>query len=223
MRGCGSQQYRPSVAQFVDPVEAIALGEEVADDDDAHAGVAAACRHLPEPQVGLPVEARVRLVEKKELRGVHQPDRQVQLLAGAAGELLHSEVGVAGELELVHQRRRRRAPLRLVHAIRRREQVEVLRDGQLVPQQRLLRAVADARGAIDGARVASEQPDDQLHQCALSRAVLTDETDQFSLAYLQGEVLEHGDRAATPRRTATEPFGHANESEERLTRHAPSR
>ena len=51
---------------------------------------------------------------------------------------------------------------------------EVLRDGQLVPDHRALRAVAEAAVHTYGTIVAREETHDDLHQHALAGPVLTD-------------------------------------------------
>jgi len=50
----------------------------------------------------------------------------------------------------------------------------VLVDGQLVPQRRRLRAVAQAAEPLHIAGVAAEHADHDLHERALARLVLTD-------------------------------------------------
>ncbi len=120
--------------------------------------VAAALAHLPEAQVGLPVEARVGLVEQQQLRLVHQREREVELLAGAAGELLDPVGAVALELQLVQQRLLGALPLRLLQPVGLGEELEVLVDGQLLPDHRDLRAVAEALGPLDLAPIAFQRP-----------------------------------------------------------------
>ena len=46
--------------------QALALGEEMADDQDSHALLPAVLGHLPEAQVGLPVEPGIGLVEQQQ-------------------------------------------------------------------------------------------------------------------------------------------------------------
>ena len=114
---------------------------------------AAALGHLPEAQVGLPVEPGVGLVEQQQLRIVQQREREVELLARAARELLDAVVEVLGEAQLVQQPvARRPQPPRSSSRVGLREQLEVLGDRQLVPQQRLLRAVAEPRRAPTASR-----------------------------------------------------------------------
>ena len=74
---------------------------------------------------------------------MQQREREVELLAGPARERLDAVAEVLREAELVEQAVARRARRALVEPVGLREQLEVLGDRELVPQQRLLRAVAE--------------------------------------------------------------------------------
>jgi hypothetical protein len=124
--------------ELVDAVEPVALGEEVGDDQDPHAGVATGLAHLPEVEVGLPVEAAVGLVEEEQLRFVHQREREVELLAGSARELLDPIAVVAAEPQLLHQFVGSGPGGLVVEGVSAGEELEVLVDRELVPQHRYL-------------------------------------------------------------------------------------
>ena len=109
--------------------------------------------HLPEAQVGLPVEAGVGLVEQQQLRLVQQRQREVELLPGAARQLLDPVAEVLARSRSSSSSPSRDAAARLlVEPVGLGEQLEVLGDGQLLPQQRLLRAVAQPTGTRDTCR-----------------------------------------------------------------------
>jgi hypothetical protein len=61
----------------------------------------------------------------------------------------------------------------------------VLGDGELGPQERLLRVVAQPGRDGRGAAVARKQPDDDRHQRALARAVLADGPDELARTNLE--------------------------------------
>src|SRR3984885_15323611 len=74
----------PAVLQLADPVEAVMLEDQVADDHDRGPRRPEFAGEVPEGKVGLPVEALVWLVEEQHRRVVHQGQRQAEFLLGAA-------------------------------------------------------------------------------------------------------------------------------------------
>jgi len=133
---------------------------------------------------------------------VQEGEREVELLACPAGELLHAVAGVLGELQLVEQTIARGRRAVAVQSVGLGEQLEVLVDGELVPQQRILRAVAQPRGPLHRALVACEQPDDDLHQRALARPVLADEPDELARFDGQAGAAQDIHAPAAPRRAS---------------------
>jgi hypothetical protein len=111
---------------------------------------------------------------------VQQRKRKVQLLAGATRQLLDAIVDVPREAELVEQGIARRHRGDVVKLIRLCEQFEVLRHRELVPEQWLLRAIAEPSRARDAPAFAREQANGDLHQGALARSVLAHEADQLA-------------------------------------------
>ena len=116
---------------------------------------------------------------------MQQRQRQVQLLASAAREVLDAVVQVLGEGELVQESLARASGPRTVEGVRLGEELEVLGDCELVPEQWHLRAVTEPRGTLDRAGVARQQADDYLHQDALARAVLTHEAHELARLDMQ--------------------------------------
>lgn len=72
----------------------------------------------------------------------------------------------------------------------------MLIDRQLVPQHRLLRAIAQPVGLLHGPAVATQKPDDDLQQRALAGTVLTDQPHKLTTPHLERRAAENLDRAA---------------------------
>jgi hypothetical protein len=87
---------------------------------------------------------------------------------------------------------------RVVQTVGLREELEVLIDGELVAQQRHLGAVAKARPALDRPRVAREEADDDLHQNALSGAVLAYEPDKLTRLHVERGAAQDVETAPMP-------------------------
>src|SRR5512133_779057 len=135
---------------------------------------------------------------------MHQGQRQVQLLARAARELLDPVAAVALEAELGEECGDGALARLIVEAVGAGEQHEVLVDGQLVPEHRRLRAVAEPAEALDPAPVAAKQAHDDLHQRALARAVLADQADQLARANHQARAAKDVEAPAPRGQAATE-------------------
>jgi hypothetical protein len=67
----------------------------------------------------------------------------------------------------------------------------MLVDRQLLPHHRRLRAVPQPPRSLDLAAIARQQPDDDLHQRALTRPVLPDQPNQLPGAHVQVGAGEH--------------------------------
>ena len=76
----------PSGRQMADPVESLLLENQVGDDEDGRARGPQLSGQVPERQVGLPVEALVRLVEQEQRGLVQQSQGQAELLPGPPGQ-----------------------------------------------------------------------------------------------------------------------------------------
>ncbi|ARX87992.1 hypothetical protein SMD44_07478 [Streptomyces alboflavus] len=83
-----------AVDEVGEDVEALLLEDEMGDDDDGLVPLVQLVDEVPEAQVRLPVEALVRLVEEQDVRVVQERERQVELLAGAAGQVARRGVAV---------------------------------------------------------------------------------------------------------------------------------
>lgn len=106
-------------------------------------GAAPPAQQVPEPQVGVPVEARVRLVQQQH-RGVREHGQgQIQLGEGAAGEPVGALVGIPAEVQLLVQAPLRRGPLVPGHPVGDPEQLEVFVAREPLEHDRALRAVAE--------------------------------------------------------------------------------
>ena len=146
---------------------------------------------VPEVDVGAVVEALVGLVEQQHLPVAEQRQRQVELLAVAAGEVAGDRPGRGAEAERRQQpvALRQRLPAR--HPQRRAEIDEVLVGGEQVEHARLLRAVADPAGDAHTPGIGCEQPGTDAQERRLAGAVLADERDRLTPAHLERYVLDH--------------------------------
>ncbi len=97
-----------------------------------------------------------------------------------ARQRFNAIAGVLDELQLLEQRIARGPGGDRAEAVGLGEQLEMLGDRELVPQQRKLRAVAKTRRAINRAAVAGQQSHDDLHQRALARPVLAHQPHQLT-------------------------------------------
>lgn len=139
----------------------------------------------------------------------------MKFLAGAARQLVDPVAAVARECELPRQRLARARSLIGPEVVGTCEQLDVLVHRELVPQQRLLRAVTEPSSQDHLATVTRQQADDDLHQRALPRAVLADEADQLAGAHIKRRTAQHLGTPAMPWRPTTERLGDGVDLEQR--------
>src|SRR4051812_46663642 len=127
------------------------------DDHDGLAGVAPGEDLLPEVEVGALVEALVRLVEQGQVGGVQLAQDEVELLPGAAGELLGELVGGRAPGRGAGQVLAGGAGTPGGQASRGAEEREVLAGREPAGGAAVLRYEPDPAGALHGAAAGADQ------------------------------------------------------------------
>ena len=205
-----------------------AFGEQVAVDDEREAMAAFGLVHvvrgdqerqslpgelmnlLPEFAAGLGVHAGGGLVEQQQSRLVDHARRQGQPLLPAAGEMAGELVAPVRQAEpfeaLAH------GPSAVLHGVHPRDEVEVLRDAQVLPEAEPLRHVADvafdrlalADDVVAQARAAAvvgpQQAAEHADERRLAAAVGAEEAADLARADLEVDVVDG--------REVAEPLGH---------------
>ncbi len=172
---------------------ALGLGDVVGREDDARAALGEAEDELPEALALARVEPGRGLVEQQHGRLGEQADRDVDPLLVAAGQRPDLVVAAVGEGGLGEHLLELLAELLTLDPLEPGEQPQVLGDGQLPVERRLLGDEADLAGELDLARVGLQRAGDDREQRRLAGSVRAD--DREALTRRGGEA-DVGERAA---------------------------
>src|SRR6185437_6975432 len=188
----------PPVPQVADPVKPLLLEDQMTDNHGRGSPVPQFPGHLPEGEVGLPVETLVGLVQQQHRRVVHERQGQAELLPGAAGQGAGPLVPAAGVAELLDQGL---GPAGAADPVRGLEVAHVLVDGERLIHDGRLRAVARPAPDGDAARVRAQVTGQDTQQRRLAGPVLTHHRDHLPGRSLQVKAGQHpppAERLADP-------------------------
>src|SRR6185295_9918112 len=180
--------FDPPVPQVADPVKPLLLEDQMTDNHGRGSPVPQFPGHLPEGEVGLPVETLVGLVQQQHRRIVHQRQGQAELLPGAAGQGAGPLVPAAGVAQLLDQGL---GPAGAADPVRGLEVAHVLVDGERLIQDGRLRAVARPAPDGDTARVRAQVTGQDTQQRRLTGPVLTHHRDHLPGRGLQVKAGQH--------------------------------
>ncbi len=188
--------------------EALGLLDVVRRHQDARALAAQQVDQRPQLLADLRVEADGRLVEQHEPRLVHEPARDQQPPAHAAGELVDLRVAAVAQVGDLQRALDRGFAVRAIDPVEVREDEQVLLDGQRHVEVVELRhdAALRARATFDCLReLEAEDLDlalvrdrlrgEQAHRGRLAGAVGAEQADARALGNVEIEVVYGGERA----------------------------
>ena len=195
-RGAGREQ--PSFEDVREAVAALGLVHVMGRDEHGDALSGQLVDLVPEVAARLRIDARRRFVQQQQLRAVQHARGESEPLLPAAGELARKLVAARAEPEPVDRRPHDlRAFGNPVHS---RDEIEVLADGQVFPQRKALRHVADLAldrvGLADhveaeagpAAVVRREQAAQHPDRCRLAAAVGSEKAVDLAALHLQREI-----------------------------------
>ena len=187
-------------------VALLGLLQVVSGDQNRRPGVGEAVDQPPERAPRDRVDAGGRLVQKQHARLVHDGRAERHALFPAAGQAADQLMLLALETGKLEHPANLLLPLVLGHTVDAGKEVQVLIDGQIVVQRKLLRHVADSLAHVRRTQMAPlarelhlsarriEQPAEHLDRRGLARAVGAEQAVDFAVAHLQRDVVHGAER-----------------------------